>query len=483
MTAYQSMTAPERAAEYEWVRAAYLEKKARGLRLDMSRGKPGAEQLDLVGGLFDALKADDDFLDGGIDVRNYGAFDGIPSAKRFFAELIPCRESQVLVGGNSSLLLMYNVISMAFIHGLLRSEKPWSKLDEVKFLCPVPGYDRHFKVTESFGFTLVPIPLHEDGPDMDAVEAAIQDPAVKGMWCVPKYSNPTGIIYSDAVIARIAAMKPAAADFALMWDNAYCVHGFDGVYRPIPDILALAEEAGRPDMVYAFTSTSKITFSGAGISAMASSEANLKYLMGRMSVQTIGFDKVNQLRHVRYLRDLPHVMELMGRHGALIKPKFDAVLDRLDREIAPLGIASWTRPAGGYFISLDTLPGCAARTLELCREAGLTMTGAGAAFPYGKDPKDTNIRIAPSYPSVEELREAGELFCLALRMATLEAIDRSNIPVEDVTPADLPYGSLYQRYPMAAREQGEAASPDGPDHWDHTSLVLPQQGFGSVPRA
>ena len=328
----------------------------------------------------------------------------------------------MFVGGNASLQLMYDAVSKAFTHGMRRSEKPWSKLDKVKWLCPVPGYDRHFKVTESFGVEMINIPMTANGPDMDMVEALIRDPAVKGMWNVPKYSNPEGVVYSEDTIRRLAAMKPAAPDFMLMWDNAYCIHEFDGDFVPFPDIISLCAQYGNADMVYEFASTSKVTFPGAGVAVMAASEANIAYLTKLINVQTIGFDKINQLRHVLFLQDKAHTLALMRQHAAVLAPKFHAVLDALDREIAPLGIADYKRPVGGYFVSLDAMPGCAKRTLALCKEAGVTMTGAGATFPYGVDPNDSNIRIAPSFPPVAELEQAIAVFCTCLKLAALEKL-------------------------------------------------------------
>ena len=357
-----------------------------------------------------------------MDARNYGELAGLPCAKKYFADVLGCKPEECYIGGNASLTLMYDTIAKAHTHGLLRSEKPWAKLDKVKFLCPAPGYDRHFKISESFGMELVTIPMTETGPNMDAVEETVKDPAVKGMWCVPKYSNPEGIIYSRETIDRIAHLKPAAPDFLLMWDNAYCVHEFDGDYVPFPDILSLCREAGNPDMVFEFASTSKITFPGAGISAMATSVDNMKYMLGLIGVQSISADKVNQLRHVRFLKDKANTLALMKRHAQVLGPKFRMVLDTLDREIAPLGIATWKRPTGGYFVSLDTMDGLAGRTLALCKEAGVVMTGAGATFPYGKDPRDRNIRIAPSLPPVEELETAIHVFCTCLKLAALEKL-------------------------------------------------------------
>ena len=317
---------------------------------------------------------------------------------------------------------MYDAVSKAYTHGLNHAACPWHKLEKVKWLCPAPGYDRHFKITESFGFELVTVPMTPAGPDMDAVEELIKDPAVKGMWCVPKYSNPDGIIYSADTVRRIAAMKPAAPDFMLMWDNAYCVHEFDGDYVSFPDIISLCREAGNPDMVYEFASTSKITFPGAGISVMASSVDNIERVKKLMGVQMISYDKINQLRHVRYLKDKEHTLALMKKHAAILGPKFKCVLSHLNDEISPLGIAQWQEPKGGYFVSVYTLPGLARRTLALCKEAGVVMTGAGATYPYGVDPSDSNIRIAPSFPSTEELDKAMHIFCVCLRAAALEKL-------------------------------------------------------------
>ena len=422
MTAYPKMTAEERKAEYAKVTKEYEDLKARGLKLNMARGKPGKAQLDLVSDIFSLMQKPEDYVSDGIDVRNYGELSGLPAAKRLFAEILGCKPEQVFVGGNASLQLMYDTISKAYTHGLLHSERPWCKEPVVKFLCPAPGYDRHFKVTESFGFELITIPMTDEGPDMDAVEKAIQDPAVKGMWNVPKYSNPDGIIYSAETIRRIASMKPAAPDFLLMWDNAYCIHEFEGDYVEFPDILSECAKYGNADMVFEFASTSKVTLPGAGISCFACSEANMAYMEKLLTVQVISFDKVNQQRHVLYLKDKAHTLELMKKHAAIMGPKFRCVVDALDREIAPLEIASWRRPKGGYFVSLNAMPGTAKRTLALCKEAGVTMTGAGATYPYGKDPQDSNIRIAPSLPPVEELEQAIAVLCVCLKLAALEKL-------------------------------------------------------------
>ena len=419
---YTSMTREQLQAERQAVEKEFEALKAKGLKLDMSRGKPGKAQLDLVSDMLTVITSPEDCVVDGMDVRNYGELTGLPCAKRYFAEILGCRAEECFIGGNASLTLMYDTIAKAYTHGLLHSERPWCREEKVKFLCPAPGYDRHFKITESFGFELVTIPMTEAGPDMDAVEQAVKDPTVKGIWCVPKYSNPDGIIYSDETIRRMAALEPAAPDFTIMWDNAYCVHEFEGDYVEFPDILSLCEQAGHPDMVVEFASTSKITLPGGGISCFACSEANLAYLMKLIGVQIMSFDKVNQQRHVLYLKDKAHTLALMKKHAAITGPKFRCVLDGLDREIAPLGIASWTRPSGGYFVSLNAMPGTARRTLELCEAAGVTMTPAGATFPYGKDPQDSNIRIAPSLPPVEELEQAIAVLCACLKLTALEVL-------------------------------------------------------------
>ena len=421
-TAYKNLTPTQLKAEYDAVRAAYDALKAKELKLNMARGKPGKEQLDLASGILTVLSKPEDCISEGVDARNYGELTGLHEAKVYWADVLGCKPEECFIGGNASLTLMYDTISKAFTHGLLHSEKPWCRLDKVKWLCPAPGYDRHFKVTESFGCELITVPMTPTGPDMDLVEQLVKDPEVKGMWCVPKYSNPDGIIYSDETIRRIAALKPAAPDFTLMWDNAYCVHEFDGEFVPFDDILTLCREAGNPDMVFEFASTSKITLPGAGFSVMAASVDNQKYMEKLLSIQTISYDKVNALRHVRYLKDKAHTLALMKEHAKILNPKFQCVLRKLDEQIAPLGIASWQRPKGGYFVSCNTAPGLAKRTLELCREAGVVMTGAGATFPYGKDPQDSNIRIAPSLPPVEELEQAMDIFCISMRLAALEQL-------------------------------------------------------------
>lgn len=419
---YRVMTKEMLKEEQERLLARFAELKALNLSLNMARGKPGREQLDMVSDILTVLDQKELCLSDGIETRNYGELAGLPAARRLFAEILGVRQEECFVGGNSSLQLMYDTIAKAFTHGLLHSEKPWSKLDSIKWICPVPGYDRHFKVTESFGIEMITVPMTATGPDMDIVEELIRDPAVKGMWNVPKYSNPEGVVYSRETVHRLAAMKPAAPDFLLMWDNAYCIHEFASEFCPFEDMLTLCREAGNPDMVFEYASTSKVTFPGAGVAVMACSVDNMAYMKKLMGVQIIGFDKVNQLRHVLYLKDKEHTLALMQRHAAILKPKFDAVLDTLDREIAPLGIAEWKRPVGGYFVSLDAMPGTAKRTLSLAKELGVTMTNAGATFPYGMDPKDSNIRIAPTLPPVSELEKAMEVFCVCLRLAAIEKL-------------------------------------------------------------
>ena len=422
MKPYAALTPAERKDEYARLKAEFDALKAKGLSMNMARGKPGKQQLDLVSDIFGLMQNPGDYVSDGIDVRNYGEMNGLPAARRLFADILGCKMEQVFVGGSSSLQLMYDTIAKAYTHGLLHSPRPWCKEETVKWLCPAPGYDRHFKVTEAFGFQLIAIPMTDGGPDMDAVEAAVQDPAVKGIWCVPKYSNPEGVIYSQETIRRMAALSPAAPDFLIMWDNAYCVHEFEGDYAPFPDILSICAEAGHPDLVFEFASTSKITLPGAGVACFACSEANMTHMEKLLTPQVISFDKVNQQRHVLYLRDKAHTLELMKKHAAVMGPKFRCVADTLDREIAPLDIAAWRRPKGGYFVSFNAMPGTAKRTLALCKEAGVTMTSAGATFPSGKDLQDSNIRIAPSLPPVEELEQAMAVFCACLKLAALEKL-------------------------------------------------------------
>ena len=419
---YCTMTKQDLEKTYAMLQKDFAACKAKNLKLDMSRGKPAKNQIDLVSDILTVLSKPEDCIVDGVDTRNYGELAGIRCAREYWADILDCKPSQVFLGGTASLNLMFDVISRAYSHGLLHSERPWCKEETVKFLCPSPGYDRHFRITEFFGAELITVPMTEEGPDMDMVEELVKDPAVKGIWCVPKYSNPDGIIYSQKTVERFAALKPAAPDFAIMWDNAYCIHEFEGEYVPFPDIISLCEEAGNPDMVYEFASTSKITFAGGGISAMAASEANIQYFSKLFFVNTISFDKVNQLRHVLYLKNKAHTIEIMKRHASVMAPKFCTVLDMLDKEIAPCDFAHWNRPKGGYFVSLFTMKGTAKRALELCKEAGVVMTSAGATYPYGIDPDDSNIRIAPSLPPVADLEKAMEVFCVCLKLAAVEKL-------------------------------------------------------------
>jgi len=422
MTEYSKMSRNDLENAYSDLLLRFQKCKEQKLNLNMARGKPSKIQLDAVSGILGYANTAEECMEDGVDVRNYGELAGLPGMRKYWADVLDCKPEQVFVGGNSSLNLMFDVISRAYSHGLLHSQRPWCKEDCVKFLCPSPGYDRHFRVTEFFGAELITVPMTAEGPDMDVVEELVKDPCVKGIWCVPKYSNPDGIIYSKETISRFAALKPAAPDFAIMWDNAYCVHEFDGDYVAFPDIISLCEHSGNPDMVYEFASTSKITFAGAGVSALAASEANIAYFTKLFSVQTISHDKINQLRHVRFLKDKAHTLEVMKIHAEFLKPKFDTVANVLEKEIKPLGFANWNRPKGGYFISFNTLPHTATRALALCKEAGVVMTPAGATFPYGKDPQDCNIRIAPSFPPVAELEKAMEVFCTCIKLAALEKL-------------------------------------------------------------
>ena len=415
-----NMTAAEMKTAYTQALADFEGWKAKNLKLNMARGKPSSAQLDLVSDILTVLTDPAECKVDGIDSRNYGELGGLPCAKAYWADVLGCQTNEVFVGGSASLTLMYDLISKAYTHGLKNSPRPWCKEEKLKFLCPAPGYDRHFRITESFGFELITIPMTATGPDMDLVEELVKDPAVKGIWCVPKYSNPEGIIYSDETIARFANLKAAAPDFTIMWDNAYCVHEFEGEFVPFKDIITLCREAGNPHMVFEFASTSKITFPGAGISVMASSAENIKYMEQLLGVQLISYDKVNQLRHVKFLKNKAGTLEIMKRHAQVMAPKFQMVLEVLDREIAPLGFAQWNKPKGGYFVSLNTMPGTAKRALALCKEAGVVMTDAGATYPYGIDPADSNIRIAPSLPPVAELEQAMEVFCLCLKIAAFE---------------------------------------------------------------
>lgn len=423
MKKYQEMSQEELRAEYNAVYAQYQKYCAQGLSLDMSRGKPSAAQLELSMPMLDVLHGQHDMrAEGGVDVRNYGQLDGIPEVKRIFSELLDVAPENIMVGANSSLNLMFDCVCWAESLGIMECT-PWAKLDKVKFLCPVPGYDRHFAITELFGIEMIPIQMGSNGPDMEEVRKYVEsDPAVKGIWCVPKYSNPTGITYSDDTVRAFAALKPAAKDFRIYWDNAYCVHHLTDTPDVLLNIFDACREYKSEDMVYEFTSTSKISFSGAGIAVIAASDANMADLKKKRTIQTIGPNKVVQLMHARYFHDAAGIAAHMEKHRALLAPKFEAVLSALDAELAPLGIASYSRPNGGYFISFDTLSGCASRVGELCKKAGVVLTTVGATFPYGKDPQDTNIRIAPSFPPIEELRAAVAVFCTSVRLASLEKL-------------------------------------------------------------
>ncbi len=416
MKTYAEMSREELLSEKASLEERYNEFKARGLKLDMSRGKPCKEQLDLSVALNDVA----DYVSNGVDVRNYGMLDGIPSCKKLFADLMGVKPENVIVGPTSSLNLMYDYVSQCYTHGA--GSTPWCKLDKVKFLCPVPGYDRHFTILEHFGIEMINVDMKQDGPDMDAIEELVKDPSVKGMFCVPKYSNPQGITFSDDVVRRIAALKPAAEDFRIVWDNAYCVHDLVEDGDKLLNIFDVLPEYGNDDMVVEVCSTSKITFPGAGISAIIASDNNIKMIKSRLSAQIISYDKMNQHRHVVFFGDANGVLNHMKKHAAILKPKFDIVIKTLNEELAGKGIASWFAPKGGYFISLDVMDGCAKRVGELCKEAGVTLTSVGATYPYGKDPNNKNIRIAPSFPPVDELSLAAELLCICTRLAAAEKL-------------------------------------------------------------
>lgn len=424
MKKYQEMTREELLQEKTALEAEFAKIKEMGLNLDMSRGKPGSDQLDLAMPMLDVLTSKEVIQsENGTDLRNYGIVDGIPEAKKLVADMVGVKPEQVIVYGNSSLNIMYDQVARAEMFGIC-GNTPWSKLDKVKFLCPVPGYDRHFAITEDFGIEMINIPMTADGPDMDMVEQYVNnDEAVKGIWCIPKYSNPEGVVYSDETVKRFAALKPAAKDFRIFWDNAYAVHHlYEDQQAEILNILELCEQAGNPDMVFEFCSTSKVSFPGAGIAAIATSEANIADIKKRLTIQTIGHDKINQLRHVKFFKDIDGVKAHMMKHAAIIRPKFEMLDELLTREVAARGIGSWMKPLGGYFISFNALEGCAKEIVAKCKEAGVTMTGAGSPFPYKKDPKDSVIRIAPTYPSVEELEKAAEVFIIVTRLVSVSKL-------------------------------------------------------------
>lgn len=405
-------------------KAEYEAYKAQGLKLDMSRGKPGASQLDITMDMLDVLNSKSDLIcEDGSDVRNYGTLTGIKEAKRLFAEMLDVSSDEIIVGGNSSLALMFDSVSRAMTHGVYGSEKPWCKYDKIKFLCPVPGYDRHFSICECFNIEMINIPMLPTGPDMDMVEKLVsEDETIKGIWCVPKYSNPDGITYSDETVRRFADLSPKAKDFRIFWDNAYIVHDLCDMPDKLINIFDEAKKNGKEDMIFEYASTSKISFPGAGVAVMAASKNNIGQIVKILGMQCISYDKINQLRHARYFKDLSGIKAKMKEHRSIIAPKFDIVLDTLERELGSLGILRWNKPNGGYFISVYTLDGCAKRVAALCREAGVVLTDAGATYPYKNDPSDSNIRIAPTYPTCEELQKAVNIFCEAVKLACAEKL-------------------------------------------------------------
>lgn len=424
MKMYTEMDKDELLSLKAGLEEQFKTEEAKGLSFNMARGKPGASQLAISMPLLDAVNGESDMKTLlGNDTRNYGDWDGIGECRQLMADMMEVKKDNVIVCGNSSLNIMYDTVCRSMVMGV-NGSTPWCKLDHVKFLCPVPGYDRHFKITELFGIEMVNIPLGEDGPDMDLVERYVnEDESVKGIWCVPKYSNPTGITYSDEVVRRFANLKPKAKDFRIFWDNAYCIHHiYDEVHDKILNILEECEKAGNPDMVYMFASTSKVSFPGSGVSAIATSKENMEYIKKFMTTQIIGHDKINQLRHVRFFKNLDGLNEHMRKHAEILRPKFNAVLDILEAELAGLGIGSWTKPRGGYFISFQSLPGCAKAIVKKCEQLGVVLTGAGATYPYGVDPEDSNIRIAPTFPTAEEMVEATKVFTLCVKLASIEKL-------------------------------------------------------------
>ena len=424
MTAYKDLSKAELKALKKELTRIFEEVKAKGLKLDMSRGKPSTEQLNLSMGMMDVLTSSSDLVcEEGVDCRNYGVLDGIREAKQLLADMMEVPKDNIVIFGNSSLNVMYDTVARSMIHGVMGST-PWCKLDKVKFLCPVPGYDRHFAITEHFGIEMINVPMTPTGPDMDMIEKLVSsDPAIKGIWCVPKYSNPQGITYSDETVHRFAKLNPAAEDFRIYWDNAYGIHHlYEDKQDYLIEILMECKKEGHPDMVYKFSSTSKISFPGSGIAAIAASDANLAEIREQMKIQTIGHDKLNQLRHARYFKNIHGMVEHMKKHAASMRPKFDTVLASLEKELGGLEIGSWLAPRGGYFISFDSLDGCAKAIVAKAKEAGLIMTNAGATYPYGKDPHDSNIRIAPSYPTLDEIKRAMEVFTLSVKLVSVEKL-------------------------------------------------------------
>lgn len=424
MTAYKDLSREELLEIKKKLEKEFDKVRAQGLHLDMSRGKPSKAQLDLSMGMMDVLTSDSDLVCvEGVDCRNYGVIDGIKEAKQLFADMMEVPKDNIIIFGNSSLNVMYDTVARAMTHGIMGST-PWCKLDKVKFLCPVPGYDRHFAITEHFGIEMINVPMTESGPDMDIVQQYVEnDPAVKGIWCVPKYSNPQGITYSDETVHRFATLNPAAEDFRIFWDNAYGIHHlYEDKQDYLIEILMECKKEGHPDMVYKFGSTSKISFPGSGIAAIAGSDANMADIRQMMAVQTIGHDKLNQLRHVRFFKDIHGMVTHMKLHAEILRPKFEAILTCLDKELSGLEIGTWLAPRGGYFISFDAMEGCAKAIVAKAKEAGLVMTPAGATFPYGNDPKDSNIRIAPSFPTPEELAIATKVFVLSVKLVSIDKI-------------------------------------------------------------
>ena len=424
MVAYEELSKEELLQLKSDLEAQFEDVKAQNLHLDMSRGKPSTEQLNLSMDMMDVLRSDSDLVcEEGVDCRNYGVLDGIAEAKQLLADMMEVPKDNIVIFGNSSLNIMYDTIARSMTHGVMGST-PWAKLDKIKFLCPVPGYDRHFAITERFGIEMINIPMSESGPDMGMVEEYVsKDASVKGIWCVPKYSNPQGYTYSEETVKRMAALKPAAEDFRIFWDNAYVIHDlYDDNKDEIADIISECEKAGNPDMVFEFASTSKVSFPGSGIAALATSANNIADIKKQLTIQTIGHDKLNQLRHVRFFKDINGLKEHMRKHAEFMRPKFEAVERVLEEELGGLGIGSWTEPKGGYFISFEAMDGCAKAIVAKCKEAGVKLTGAGATFPYGKDPKDSNIRIAPSFPTPEEMKQAADLFVLCVKLVSVEKL-------------------------------------------------------------
>ena len=423
MKPYREMSKEELASLKEQLTAVYKEYQGKNLSLNMARGKPSPDQLDLSLPMLDVLNSKSDFMTADGDVRNYGVLTGIQEAKELMGGMMDAPAENVIMYGSASLTLMYDTVSRSYTHGVM-GNTPWCKLDKVKFLCPVPGYDRHFAITEYFGIEMINVPMSEDGPDMDMVEELVaSDDSIKGIWCVPKYSNPQGYSYSDETVRRFARLKPAASDFRIFWDNAYGVHHlYDHDQDHLIEILAECKRAGNPDLVYKFASTSKISFPGSGIAAIATSHNNLEDIKAQLKNQTIGHDKVNQLRHARFFKDIHGMVEHMRKHADIIRPKFEAVEEILERELEGLGIGRWTKPRGGYFISFDSLEGCAKDIVARCKKAGVVMTSAGATYPYGKDPHDSNIRIAPTYPTLGDLITAAELFALCVKLSSVEKL-------------------------------------------------------------